>query len=71
MSAKTTNLINNAGKVVGTVWFDEGTQSWRLTSKAEPDFQRTFPREQVAFYFWYSRFDTQTGKLRLWNGRPD
>jgi hypothetical protein len=70
MSAKITNLTNKVGSVVGSVWFDESTQSWRLTSKAEPHFQRTFPREQAAFYFWYSRFDPQTGKLRLLERPP-
>jgi hypothetical protein len=44
--------------------FDESAQSWRITSKAEPNFQRTFAFEQAAFYFWYSRFDRQTGMLR-------
>jgi hypothetical protein len=71
MSAKTTKLTNRAGQEVGAVTFDESTQSWRLISKAEPDFQLTFPREQAAFYFWYSKFDPDTGKRRLWNGRPD
>ena len=65
------NLSNKAGEVVATISFDENTGSWRLASKAEPDFERTFPREQAAFYFWYSRFDPQSGKLRRWNDRPD
>jgi len=38
--------------------------SWRIASKAEPNFQRTFSREPEAFYFWYSKFDPQTGRLR-------
>lgn len=71
MSTKTTNLINKAGEVVGTVSFDESARSWRLACKAEPNFQRTFAHAHEAFYFWYSRFDPQSGKLRLWNGRPD
>ncbi|MFZ3213055.1 MAG: hypothetical protein WA188_16245 [Terriglobales bacterium] len=71
MSTKTTNLINKAAEVVGTVSFDENAQSWRLACKAEPNFQRTFVREHEAFYFWYSRFDPQSGKLRRWNGSPD
>ena len=64
MSMKTTNFTNKAGETTGTVFFDEGTHSWRITSDAESNFQRTFPRKQEAFYFWYSRFDPQTGKLR-------
>jgi hypothetical protein len=64
MSAKVTNLTNKAGETTGTVSFDEGARAWRIVSKAEPNFQRTFPSEHAAFYFWYSRFDPQTGKLR-------
>jgi hypothetical protein len=64
MSTKITNLTNKAGETVGTVSFDESAHSWRIASKAEPNFQRTFSRETEAFYFWYSRFDPQTGKLR-------
>ena len=60
----TTNLTNNAGETTGTVWFDESAQSWRITPNAEPSFQKTFLFEQAAFYFWYSRFDPLTGKLR-------
>lgn len=71
MSTKTTTLINKAAEAVGTVSFDDSAHSWRLACNAEPDFQRTFAREQEAFYFWYSRFDPQSGKLRLWNGSPD
>jgi hypothetical protein len=64
MSTKITNLTNQAGDTTATVSFDENVHSWRITSKREPSFQRTFPSEQLAFYFWYSRFDPQTGKLR-------
>ena len=64
MSMKTTNLTNKAGETTGTVSFDESVHSWRITSKAESNFQRTFANEQSAFYFWYSRFDPQTGMLR-------
>ena len=84
MSKKTTNLTNRAGETVGTVCFDESAhswrlaskaepdfRSWRLASKAEPDFRRRFAREHEAFYFWYSRFDPQNGKLRRWEGSPD
>jgi len=71
MSKRTTNLINKAAETVGTVSFDENVQSWRLACSAEPNFQRTFVREHEAFYFWYSRFDPQSGKLRRWNGSPD
>lgn len=61
---KTTNLTNKGGETTGTISFDETSDVWRLTSKAEPNFRRTFPSETKAFYFWYSRFDQQTGKLR-------
>jgi len=71
MPDKITNLTNKAGDVVATVSFDEDAHAWRLASKAEPTFQRMFPRYQAAFYFWYSRFDPQSGKLRRSNGRPD
>jgi hypothetical protein len=64
MSTKITNLTNKAGETTGIVSFDESVQAWRITSKAEPKFQRTFPSRENAFYFWYSRFDQQTGKLR-------
>ena len=64
MSTKITNLINKAGETTGTVSFDESTHSWYIASKAEPNFRRTFSKEHEAFYFWYSRFDPQTGKLR-------
>jgi hypothetical protein len=64
MSTKITNLTNHGGETTGTVFFDDAAHSWRLASKAEPTFQRTFPHEQDAFYFWYARFDPETGKLR-------
>jgi hypothetical protein len=64
MSTKITNLTNHRGETTGTVFFDEAAHSWRIASKAEPTFQRTFPHEQDAFYFWYARFDPETGKLR-------
>jgi len=66
-----TNLANKAGEVVGTVSLDKSSHTWRLVCKAEPKFQRTFAHQQAAFYFWYSRFDPESGKLRLWNGHPD
>jgi hypothetical protein len=64
MTTKITNLTNKAGQTTGIVAFDESSHSWRIRSKAEPSFQRTFPTAPAAFYFWYSRFDQQTGKLR-------
>jgi hypothetical protein len=64
MAAKITNLTNKAGEITGTVSFNESAHSWRIAPKAEPNFRRTFSREQEAFYFWYSRFDPDTGKLR-------
>ena len=64
MSTKTTNLTNHRGETTAKILFDEATHSWRIASKAEPTFQRNFPHEQDAFYFWYARFDPETGKLR-------
>jgi hypothetical protein len=64
MPMTTTHLTNKDGETTGTIFFDESTHAWRISSKAEPNFQRTFPSEAKAFYFWYSRFDQQTGKLR-------
>jgi len=64
MSTNITNWTNKAGEITGIVSCDENGHAWRIGSKAEPSFQRTFPSEQLAFYFWYSRFDPQTGKLR-------
>jgi hypothetical protein len=64
MSTKTTNLTNKAGETVGTLSFDEGAHSWRIGTKAEPNFPSTFPTQQDAFYCWYTRFDPKTGKLR-------
>jgi hypothetical protein len=64
MSAKITNLSNKGGDALATLSFDENARSWLIASKAEPNFRRTFSSEQGAFYFWYSRFDPQTGKLR-------
>jgi len=64
MSTNTMNLIGKAEEVFGTLSFDESGHFWRLASEAEPNFQRTFPTQQDAFYFWYSRFDPTTGKLR-------
>jgi hypothetical protein len=64
VSTKITTFTNKAGETTGTVSFDEGSHSWLITSNAEPNVQRAFPSEQAAFYFWYSRFDPQTGKLR-------
>jgi hypothetical protein len=64
MSTKITNLANKAGEITGIVSFDENAHAWRITSNAEPSFQQTFSSKQLAFYFWYSKFDPQTGKLR-------
>jgi len=61
MSTKTTKFTNKAGEVAGTVAYDEATKSSRLIFEAEPEFQRTVPREQAAFYFWYSKFDSHAG----------
>jgi hypothetical protein len=64
MSAETMNLVGKEQKIFGTLAFDDSARCWRITSKTEPNFQRTFPTQQDAFYFWYSRFDPTSGKLR-------
>ena len=64
MSTNTMNLTGKEGKIFGTLSFDESGRCWRIASEAEPNFQTTFPTQQDAFYFWYSRFDPTTGKLR-------
>jgi hypothetical protein len=64
MLTETMNLTGKEGKIFGTVSFDAGSHSWRIASEAEPNFERTFPERLDAFYFWYSRFDPTTGKLR-------
>jgi hypothetical protein len=64
MSTETMNLVGKEQKIFGSLSFDENAHCWRITSKTEPNFQRTFPTQQDAFYFWYSRFDPTTGKLR-------
>jgi len=64
MSTRTMNLIGKEAKVFGALSFNESGHFWRIASEAEPNFQRTFSTEQDAFYFWYSRFDPTTGKLR-------
>jgi hypothetical protein len=64
MSTRITNVSNKGGDALGTLSFDESARSWRIASKAEPNFRLTFPSAQAAFYFWYSRFDPQTGQLR-------
>jgi hypothetical protein len=38
-------------KFLGTISFDERAHSWRIASKAEPNFQRTFSREPETFLF--------------------
>jgi hypothetical protein len=63
-STRIRNFTNKAGEIVGTISFNEASQSWNISSKAEPDFRRPFSSSQAAFYFWYSRFDPETGKLR-------
>jgi hypothetical protein len=64
MSATTMNLTGKEGKIFGTLSFEESGHCWHIDSEAEPNFQRTFSSQQDAFYFWYSRFDPTTGKLR-------
>lgn len=64
MSTKTMSLTGSQQKVFGTLSFDETGNCWRIASEAEPNFQGSFSTQQDAFYFWYSRFDPSTGKLR-------
>jgi hypothetical protein len=64
MSTKTMNLTATVEKVFATLSFDESGHFWRLASEAEPNFQRRLSTQQDAFFFWYSRFDPTTGKLR-------
>jgi hypothetical protein len=64
MSTNTMSLTGTQQKIFGTLTFDETGHCWRIASEAEPNFQGTFPTQQDAFYFWYSRFDPTTGKLR-------
>jgi hypothetical protein len=64
MTTKTMNFTNRAGETLGALSFDDGAQSWRIATKAEPYFPSTFSTQQDAFYCWYTRFDPKTGKLR-------
>jgi hypothetical protein len=64
MSTETMNLVGTEQKVFGTVSFDDRAHCWHIASAPEPNFQHTFATQQDAFYFWYSRFDPTTGKLR-------
>ena len=64
MSTTTMNLTGKGEKIFGSLSFDESGHCWRIASVAQPNFQRAFSSQQEAFYFWYSRFDPTTGKLR-------
>jgi hypothetical protein len=64
MSTKITNLTNHRGETTGTVLFDEASHSWRIASKAEPTFHRTFRTSKMRFISGMPGFDPETGKLR-------
>jgi hypothetical protein len=57
-------LRNRKGKEVATILSDEQSGRWRIVSRAEPTFKRTFATEKEAFDVWHANFNTQTGKLR-------
>ena len=64
MFPKIMSLTNKTGATLGTLSFDESVHSWRIATKAEPNFPSTFSTQQDAFYCWYTRFDPKSGKLR-------
>ena len=59
MSTKVTSLINKAGETLGTLSFDEAAHSWRIATKAEPNFPSTFSTQQDAYFFAGIRGSTQ------------
>jgi hypothetical protein len=61
---KKTILRNRKGEEVATILSDEKSGRWRIVSKAEPTFKRTFATEKEAFDVWHANFNAQTGKLR-------
>ena len=64
MSVKKTILRNRKGEEVAAILSDEESHRWRIVSKAEPTFRRTFATEKEAFDTWHANFNAQTGKLR-------
>jgi hypothetical protein len=61
---KKTILRNRKGEQVATILSDEQSGRWRIVSRAEPTFKRTFATEKEAFDVWHANFNAQTGKLR-------
>ena len=61
---KKTILRNSKGKEVAAILFEEESRRWRIVSKAEPTFKRTFASQTEAFDVWHANFNAQTGKLR-------
>jgi hypothetical protein len=53
---------------VAAILSDEKSGRWRIVSKAEPTFKRTFATEKEAFDVWHANFNAQTGKLRKQSG---
>ena len=65
MSAKITNFTNKAGETTGIVSFDESAHSWRIASKTEPSFQRTFPSAQAAWFMPSGMFGAKCSRDHL------
>jgi hypothetical protein len=64
VSMKKIILRNSKGEEVAAILSDEESHRWRIVSKAEPTFQRTFATEKEAFDVWHANFNAQTGRLR-------
>ena len=64
MLIKKTILRNRKGEEVAAIFVDEKSSRWRIVSKTEPRFKRTFPTEKEAFDVWHAMFNAQTGRLR-------
>jgi hypothetical protein len=62
---KNTILRNSKGQEVAAIFVDEKSNRWRIVSKAEPTFKRTFVTEKEAFDVWHAMFSAQTGKLQV------
>jgi hypothetical protein len=65
---KKTVLRNSKGEETAAILFDEQSGRWRIVSKTEPTFKRTFATEKKAFDVWHANFNAQTGKLRKQSG---
>jgi hypothetical protein len=58
---KKTILRNSKGDEVAAIFVEEKSSRWRIVSKTEPDFKRTFATEKEAFGVWHAMFNAQTG----------